>query len=292
MTSSFFNATARAKALIFVADVSHNAVDIYPQAGTNQKMVGQITGLNNPTGLATDTERNVYIANDNTTQVLVYAPPYTGTPKLTLNDGGYYPYGVAVSSLGLVAVTNACNAPSCALGSSSVTFFAKNSSMPCATVADPTNFPYMWFGAFDDRGNLYIDGYNSSHNSIVGEIKGACNGKKITLLTTTNTIGIALGIKVDKTDRIAILDQGGPAIDTYTHPEKGSLGNPISTTPLTGSSDPVSFAFLASGRALYVADGTDDVANEYDYPAGGQIKNTISVGGISADTAATPPLVP
>ena len=102
----------------------------------------------------------------------------------------------------------------------------------------------------------------------------------------------AQGIQIDKADRIAVVDTSNALIDTYDHPKKDSLGSPVSTTLLSGSSDPVTIAFLSSGCAFYVADGTDNVANEYKYPEGGVAINTISIGGIALGVAVTPPLVP
>jgi hypothetical protein len=209
IAASFMNANAVHRPLIFVADGVSN-VDIYPQAGKDQKMVGQITGLNGAFGLATDAARNVYIvSNGNSGEVLVYAPPYTSAPKLTLDDSGSFPFGVAVSHQGVVGVANTCSAPSCPSGSSNVTFFAKNSTTACATVADPTNFAIVFYDAFSDKGNLYIAGFDPSFNAVVGEIAGGCNATKITLLTTTNTLGFPSGIQVDKADRVAILNGSG-----------------------------------------------------------------------------------
>ncbi|MGB6517465.1 MAG: hypothetical protein WBE79_03035 [Candidatus Cybelea sp.] len=108
-TRTSFNADAVGRPLVFVADGVSN-VNIYLQRGEN-KMVGQITGLNGAYGLATDTAGNLYVAT-NEPDVLVYAPPYTQAPTL-LNDLGYEPYGIAISRLGVVGVANFCNYPSC-----------------------------------------------------------------------------------------------------------------------------------------------------------------------------------
>ncbi len=284
-TQSFMSPDAVGKPLIFVA--TGNAVDIYLRRGTN-KMVGQIPGLNFPTGLATDTAGNLYIANANA-NVLVYAPPYTGPPTLTLDDTGNSPSEVAVSPLGVVAVANYCSGTSC--GPGSITFFAKNSTTPCATVADPTNFQSLITDAFDDVGDLYVGGLASTNTTVIGKIFGGCKAKKIRVLGTSNSIGFPDSIQIDKADRIAILD-GYPSnvIDTYVRPKHGSLGNPVSVTPLQASV-PNAFAFLASGRDLYTADG-NGVADEYDYPAGGTPEKIISGSGGSLSVAVTPPLVP
>lgn len=86
-------------------------------------MVGQITGLSAPLGLAIDVADNLYVGNQDSPTVPVYAPPYTGAPILTPNTTGYLPQGVAVSAKGVVAVMNFCNSSSCELYD--VSFYAR-----------------------------------------------------------------------------------------------------------------------------------------------------------------------
>ena len=279
---SFFRPTANGKPLIFASDDSHNVVDIYLQAKGNA-MVGQIVGdLYGPVGLTTDRAGNVYIANNTGGTVTIFAPPYTNFPKLTLDDAANSPADVAVSARGLVAVANF---------DSTVTFYRPHSTKPCVTVGDPS-FGAVTHDAFDDAGNLYIDGSNGS-GFTVGEIQGGCKATMMEMLSTGNAIGIlAGGIRVNKHDQIAIEDVYGLAIYTYNRPTNGSLGNPIITTPLTGSACPYDFAFAASGRQLYVADCLNRAVEEYSYPAGGIAEETIPIDAQTQGVAVTPPLAP
>lgn len=308
-TPSFMDPAAVGKPLVFAANINGGYVNIYLQRGTN-KMVGQITGLMYPEGLATDAAGNLYVANFGGMTVPVYAPPYTGPPALTLDDTGNVPAAVAVSAEGVVAVTNYCTAPSssCPSGSGSVSFYAKNSTTPCATVlADPTSFSYLLFPAFDHKGNLYITGsYGSgSHTvSVIGEAKGECNAKKISVLKTKNTIRAAWGIRIAKGGRIAIQDSwcckkahSVNHIYTYDAPIKGSLGAPVSMSALKSPRNSCGFAFVASGKNLYTAEwnnSSTDFADEYHYPAGGAAEDVITVqgGGGVCGPAVTPPLIP
>jgi hypothetical protein len=288
---SFMSPDAVGKPLIFASNslgsAHHSVVDIYLQRDKN-KMVGQITGLYGPRGMATDKADNVYIESEGDSKIFVYAPPYTGAPAFTLDDTGWFSYDVAVSPQGIVAVANICNAPSCG-GNGSVTFYAKNSTKACATVGDP-NFYSVQDDGFDDRGNLYVDGYGAT-SPVVGEIKGGCHAKNITLLTTTNSINYPGGIKVDKTDGIAILDVGNKALYTYGPPKNGSLGSPISTVQLQAFNILYAFAFAASGRDVYVGAATSGYqVAEYSYPAGVLRKSFNAGGGVGV--AVTPPLTP
>jgi DNA-binding beta-propeller fold protein YncE len=291
-TPNFFRHDATGKPLIFVSDQS-GFVDIYLQSRKN-KMVGQITGLSFSEGIATDIQRQLYVSNSTyyVQNVLVYAPPYTGSPKLILDDTGYYPQGVAVSKNGLVAVVNiTCTASSCSLNSGSIAFYPANSTKPCLTLAAP-NLELPESGAFDDNGNLYVA--NLSQYPIA-EVKGGCNAKKITTLTTANTLKAVYSIQIDKADQIVVLDSGANTVYAYSHPRKGALGTPVSTTPLTTSgSFPYAFAFLASGADFYATQlpGSNALANEYAFPAGGTPENSITVGNAPQGIAVTPPLIP
>ena len=191
-TPSFMNPAAAAKPLIFISDAASAVVDIYLKARKPRK-VGQITGFNQPLGLATDSAANLYIADYSNEDVPIYAPPYTGSPKLTLVDGGHSPNGVSVSSQGIVAVTS--------FNPGAVSLYAKNSTSACATIVDSTNFRYVNYDAFDDKGNLYIDGTSSNENGAIGEVTGGCGAKNITLLTTSNSTPQADGIQVNKSGR-------------------------------------------------------------------------------------------
>ncbi len=288
-TPSFFRKDAMDKPLIFITDGDSMAVDIFLQGGSNQ-YVGQITGFTFPAGLATDRSGNLYVANETGLGIPVFAPPYTKGPKLTL-----YPFGkaasIAVSTTGLVGAANYCTLPGCLGDTGNVTFYTKNQINPCAAVYNRAAFAQVVSDAFDGHGNLYVAGLTPGGQTVIGEISGDCNAKTIVPLTTTNTIAYPGSIQIDRAGRIAIEDESGLMIDTYNAPKKGSLGNPISMTPLGGVSAPLAFAFLASGADLYAADAGSGFAYEYAYPAGGAPKKTILVNR-AIGVAVTPPLVP
>ena len=300
LAPSFYRREGIGKSLIFVTESYNGFVDIYLQS-KKHKMVGQITGLYAPEGLAADTDGSLYVTNygpdDKAPNILIYAPPYTNGPKSTLDDAGF-PVSVAVSRSGVVAAANFCSAPSCGTDTASVTLYAKNSAQPCATIADLTNFAFVRGVTFDHKGNLYVGGYGSgpTFTANVGEIQGGCRAKKIALLSTTNPLAYSYPLHMDKAGRIAIYDRdygsNTHVIDAYDPPKKHSLGSPITTTVLTGSYG-YDFAFLASGRDLWFTSTFSYTTDEYDYPAGGAPKSSISNGDQPPyGVAVYPPLVP
>jgi hypothetical protein len=291
-TASFMDPDAAGKPLIFVSDAADGVIDIYAQAGKNQKRAGQITGLKEPQGITTDKNRDLYVANTNASNVLVYAPPYTGKPILTITDAGEYPADVAVSRTGVVAVTNICNAPTCLLSTGNVAIYAKGATKSCANVSDNAfNFAQVMFAAYNNGGDLYIDGLNSGYQTSFGLVTGGCNATSITYINYVYTVSFPGGIQIDKAGRIAFADPYRQQVATFDPPVSDTFGQPVTTTPLTGAISPLGFALLASGTDLYVADpGGAGLAEEYPYTAGGSAINTIAAGGQPIGVAVTPPL--
>jgi len=87
---SFMDVQAATHPLIFVSDTPDGVVDIYPQAGKSQKSPARLRGSTSRKVSRVDAQRNLYVANTNGSNVLVYAPPYSAAPILTLNDAGEF----------------------------------------------------------------------------------------------------------------------------------------------------------------------------------------------------------
>jgi DNA-binding beta-propeller fold protein YncE len=274
-------AIRESKIEIFVSDAENNVVNIYNTSG---KLLGQIVGLSEPQGLASDGKANLYIADTANSRIQIYAPPYNKKPT-TLGDPGEYPSGVAVTYNGeFVAVANILSTTG---GPGDILIFKKGKA-GFKIVSSALARPY--FCAFDAKGNLYVDGENSAGQVVIGEIANATKGGKKfeTLRYTGAAISFPGGIVATTRDKIAILDQEASTIYTFNQPVKGSLGSPIATTVLTGASDIVTFAFTASNKDLWGADaGTTGVA-EFAYPASGNAIKSFSEGGEPIGVALVP----
>jgi hypothetical protein len=282
----FVNVTAvkAASVKIFVSDVTIGVVNIYHPNGT---LIAQLTGFNEPQGLATDAKGNLYVADTGNSRIQIYAPPYTGSPT-TLSDPGEYPAGVSVLNNGkFVAVTNVMDTSG---GQGSVILYTNG------TAGSPifnSDFLEVYLCGFDAKGNLYVDGSNSFGAVEVGEIaKLTTGGTTLTTLAYNNAISFPGGVEVTTKGEIAIGDQLGAAIYSYNPPKGGSLGSPVETTPLTGSSDVVTFAFKKYNKFLWTADAVNADSNKFAYPGGGSALRTIPVTGGPVGVAIVPAQVP
>jgi hypothetical protein len=270
-TSDYFteDAAKAAGSVIFVSDAENNVVDIFSSKG---KQTGTLTGFSEPQGLSSDKTAHLYVADTANSQIVVYAKPYKTSTKLS--DPGQYPADVDVDSKGNIGVTNIISTSG---GAGSVSFYKKGSKTP--KTLSSSSVLEAFFGAFDAKGNFYFDGFNENDVATVFEVVGGVNGKSITVLSTANTLEFPGGVQVTPKGDIAVDDQEGPAIYTYAAPKSGKLGSPIDTTTLTGSSDPVSYAFTKTATDLYTADAGNAASYQFKYPAGGSPTQTISIPG-------------
>jgi hypothetical protein len=264
----FADPDAASTAAVVVSDSGTDDVYAYSLSG---KLVATITGFSEPQGLGADLQGNIYVANTGDSNILIYKDDYATLEK-TLNDPGQYPVDAAYDPTSQVtAVTNIISTSD---GPGSVSMYARGSTSPCVTVSS-SDFARVYFGAFDDKSQFFVDGENSSGAVVAGVVVGGCQAKTITTLPYSNTIDFPGGVTVTKTHEIAIDDQEGAAIYTYM-PSMSSLGAPVATTPLTGASDPVTFSPTRLTATVWTADAGLAASNAYPYPTGGSPKKTVT----------------
>ncbi len=268
-SAGFVDASAPSKGEVFVSDAGLNDVFLFSAAGKPEAL---ITGFSQPQGLGVDPTGNLYVANTNLSEIVVYKTDYK-TIKETLNDSNQYPVDVKVDvRTGLIGVTNIISTLD---GPGSVSFFAKGSTSPCATVYNK-NWSRIYFGAFAAGGDFFIDGEDPDGNTLVGVVHGGCSATGIATLSTGNAISFPGGVQVTPNNEIAIDDQLAGAVYTYAHPTMSSLGSPLSTTFLSGSGDTVQFAFHRTADALWTADAVEASSFKFPFPAGGSAVKQIS----------------
>lgn len=235
-------------------------------------------GLNVPQGLATDSSGNLYVANLDAGNILVFKPPYSGAPKTIADDPGAAPLDVAIDDKGDLAVTNL----SVSSGNGNVALYHSGATSPSSIVSSP-NFQQPQYCAFDKHGNLFLDNLQRARSGngvsiTMGEIVGGVHGTSIAQLKTSSPIDTngAGSIQVTTAGGIALdnyVTPGGQGGNIYTYgsPKHRDLGTP-DVLHLTGSIQPLTFAFLVGDRQLVTADYSLDAAQVFTYPGGSLVK--------------------
>jgi hypothetical protein len=188
----------RAPRLLYVSDDGTNDIDIFTMPGLALK--GQLTGFSEPQGMCSDASGNIWVANTGTNQLLQLSR--SGSLLKTLSDPTGFPVGCAVNRLNNdLAVTNIIGNPS---GDGNVVVYANSTGTPQA-FADPSVFEYF-FPAYDNDGNLYVDGEGSAGFALMELAAGSSTFSNITI--SGGTLVFPGGVNWDSaTSSLVIGDQ-------------------------------------------------------------------------------------
>jgi sugar lactone lactonase YvrE len=180
------------------------------------EFVSKITNIPSPTGVATDSSDNVYVADFNTGTVLKYSP--TGTLLTTIGAPGQFvvPFGVAADNNGnVIVVENGANQVH-KLSSTGTTIFTIGMFGPGNGEFDgPT------FVATDAAGNIYV---SDSNNNRVQKFGPAGN------YLTQWPVNAPAGIAVAAAGNVFVVEQGTNTVRKFT-----ITGTPILSWGGTGA---------------------------------------------------------
>ncbi len=260
----WMNPQATKSDLLYVSGVFGGDIDVYdyPQ-GT---LVGTLTGLTRPTGMCVDKAGNVWITA--VSQIMEYAHGGS-SPITTLNDTNEDSNGCSVDQrTGNLAVGN----ESTTQGGTGSVWIYKNAQGP-ATQYTVTNMVKDAALTYDDRGNLYVAGFDQYNYADFAELaKGGSAFTKVTLEPTINHPG---GIQWDG-KYVAIASRsntdGNGAIDQFAF--TGTVGKEVGSTVLTGENAFVNF--WRQGGNVVVVDPLSDIVGYYSYAKGGMPTRTLS----------------
>jgi len=266
--------------LLFIADYGADDVDIFTMP--DLKLKGTLTGFDYPEGECSDASGNIWIANTGDQDMLLYSR--TGTLLKTLSVTDEYPVSCAVNlSNGDLAVGNIENASG---GPGSVEIFqnATGTGVPYTN----SSFYYYFFVGWDNSGNLFFDGMNSSRTvSYFAELPAGSSSTRLINLSggTLHTSGFIQWYYTG--NYLALADQecgGQPSACIYWVSVSGSTGTITGTTDLLNYEggdvcDLVQGVIGAYGER-YVAGAdyescgyTPMTANRWAYQAGGTPTN-------------------
>jgi hypothetical protein len=153
---------AKNEDLLYVANLDNGVgfVDVYtyPQ----MKLVGKLKGFSRPNGECVDKAGNVFVVDFYDQNIAEY--PHGGTKLIEVLADNGSPFGCAIDpTTGDLAVMNWCDGPdgSC-YAAGTVLIYKKAKGFPEVLTDNVTAF--MYYGSYDDRGNLFVDGSNSVYN--------------------------------------------------------------------------------------------------------------------------------
>ncbi len=267
---------AKLPRLLFVSDDDTDDVYIFTMPAMQLK--GTLTGFAEPQGMCTDKSGNIWITNTETSQVLQYSR--AGVAMGSVSTPGYFPVGCAINRTnGDLAVTNIV---STAGEGGSVEVFA-NASGSGQVLTNPSGFEYF-FPTYDNSGNLYVSGTNTSGSYLLSQCSTTSGG--CTSMTLSGaTVGFPGGLNWDRVNNNLIVgDQGcSEGSCQYTATVSGSTATVSGTTVLDGVSGgicdvdqgtiaPMSKYF--AGPCISESSGQASAAARWAFPAGGTPGNS------------------
>jgi hypothetical protein len=142
----------RVHPLLYSSGALTGDVYVYHANGKSNKLMGELTGFNEPSGLCADKRGNVYVTNQQGRDILEYAHGGT-TPVNTINDSYGAPDGCSVNpKTGDLAVTNFEGGTS---GFGNLVVYAKASGN--GTEFQTGSYPQVYAPVYDSHGNLFFE---------------------------------------------------------------------------------------------------------------------------------------
>lgn len=257
--------------LLYISDPSSNSVYVYIYPGG--RLVGTLTGFNEPWGMCSDASGNVFIADVWNDRLVEYAHGGT-TPVATLTDDNGHPTSCSFDPVtgNLAGVYYFLNDPS---RSSEVAVYANEQGSPQRYTGSQIG-KSLWSCAYDDRGNLFVDGLYGLASISVGLAELPKGGN--TLIDISLGTHIAHLSSIQWTGkRLAIGDQGQSGSTPATIFQlslSGTNASKVGATQLVNSYGMQQF--WVERHNVAAASESTSTAFVYAYPGGGMPTRTIS----------------
>ena len=247
--------------------------DVYVYSFPDAKLQGTLTGLSVPAGECVDKAGDVWIVDEGTNDIVEYAHGGTA-PIATLTDPNNAPEGCSVDpTTENLAVANA---QTLSAGAGSVGVYAHAQGTP--TLYTDSQMKFVLFVTYDDRGNLYADGVDSSLAYRLAELRK--NAGTLVPIAFNQSIVQPTNIQWDR-KYLAVGDGGGivgtsPPVIYHVKVTHGA-GTVVGETPLTGTTGV--FQFFIQGDTFIGPNLGNENVLFWKYPAGGM--PTQAIGGFN-----------
>jgi hypothetical protein len=265
---------ARAPALLYVADTTAATVDIYLWPSLLQ--VGILTGFKEPGPMCVDKRGDIYITDANTWMIWEY--PHGGvTPIAALNDLDGPPQACSIDPQSGNLAVGTLDTIS---GPGNVLIFAGARGSPTAYAV--AGLRYVYFPAYDDSGNLFVDGFTAGGGSAFAELpSGSSAFEEISL---QQRVVAASGLEWDG-KYVALADSSTDTI--YQLSISGGVATAVGSTSLQGGTALYQFWITGGtkrrqGTGVVGAFENTRTVGVWNYPAGGT--ETSSLSGFEGPT--------
>jgi glucose/arabinose dehydrogenase len=239
-----------------------------------------ITGLDHPTGLAVDTQGDLYVTTfgSGTVTVLPVAtgtlfglPVSANTPAVLVSSGLLGPTGIAFDAAGNLYVSDTGGSTVDVLPLESGTIFGSQvtadqlNTLVLYTEADnPTGL------AFDSEGNLYFANYSSGTIAVLPQSSGSIFGEQVTAGSVSTLLGglsSPCGIAFDSMGDLFVANLGTSSIgvlpafsgEIYSYPV---IWNSYSSIISSGPNNPEGLALDWANDLYFANNGSGSVTEE------------------------------
>jgi NHL repeat len=264
---SWMSPEAKTAKLLYVSDPGTDDVDVYSYP--NEKLLGVLTGFNEPWGLCSDRTGHVFVADVWHYRVVEYA--HGGIkPIKSINGEQGHPISCSVDprSNDLAVVYYFLNEAS---RYSEVAVYAHEKGVPRvydgSKIANDLNAC-----TYDNRGNIFVDGLYGYASITVGLAELPKGGNELVDISLPNHIGHLSSVQWTG-NHLALGDQSlnesYPAM-IYQYDVDGTRATQVGTTQLVGTTGLQQF--WAQGGKVGAPSGS---VRLYHYPAGGAPLKTL-----------------
>jgi hypothetical protein len=270
-SASWMAAGLAKRDLLYLTDDGDGNVYVYAFPGA--KLEGTLSGLNVPAGECVDKAGDVWIVEEGSNDIVEYAHGGTA-PIATLTDPNNAPEGCSVDpTTGNLAVANA---QTLSAGAGSVGVYAHAQGTP--TLYTDSQMKFVLFVTYDDNGNLYADGVDSSLAFRLGELRKSAG----TLAPIAFSQSIIQPTNIQWNHKYLAVGDGGGIIGSsapviYHVNVTHSAGKVVGETPLTGTTGV--FQFFIQGDTFIGPNLGNENVMFWNYPAGGT--PTKAIGGFN-----------